>query len=852
MPLTVGQWEELGWKKQLIYSDETSTHFAPSSDLVVYPVFRGLCMGWSWALFFAQQAVTFIASGQIQRPLREIRDKLPLPDINEGPLVGVYVDNISVIGVDKDSVSKAAHNIDQYFQDSDIPLTWSTDQPSEVFTTVGIVVDFKNRCIRNKPSRLWKAYFAGREILRRGRISVKLLERWLGYMTSLFMLSPGGLSCFFHIYRFIEENRGKRAFMWNSVRHEIRLGLGVMWLARSCIEFDPIRQVDVGDSSDSAYALLTTWASTAEISEIVKWRETWRFNALPAVIAETVSRGDRRELIDLLEHLQSGDPHPLIPQELRSGFSWGAGLATQYAHWLVDANDKSSWLRTSAVKSQSRAARKARVEVDVPALVPPVPQGLCDRSRYSLLWRRKWRSTSAHINVKEARVCLSSLKRAARCVSLHGKLKLTMTDNLAGLCALERGRSSSFQLNKVCRASAAYQFASGIRWRLRHVETLRNPADHDSRFDKPKVAPLQQSENTRRGRFGRLDRSHSEQALNHVDAPEPSLGAGNCESSSGTCRVGRAQPTIRKGLFLELFAGSCRLTHALGQRGMAVVDPVDILLGTHHDLRRRSTQLCILSWIKSGWIKFVHLGTPCTVFSRARHCIRHTDRALEKERVSVEFALFSAEVISTCNTYHVGWSLENPRSSRLFEMPFLSQLLIQGYHVDLDFCRYGEPYRKPTRIYSSSDFLAPLQKSCNHKKHAEVLRGSEKVMVDGIAKYQPRTVRAGAYPYKLVEAWAQLLEEHVSLASRESRVVCSQFANELKSAACKAGSVGKQQIHTAPAVDIHFEKVQQHIKCPQQAFVFGQDNTNTAENKRRVWKRLQKKAGDQWHDWFGH
>lgn len=145
MPLSVSQWEKLGWVRQPIYSDETGSFFMPRSEQIVFPVFRGLCMGWSWALFFAQQAVSFIASGQVQRPLREIRDKLPLPDINDGPLVGVYVDNISIIGVDKQGVTKAAENVDRYFKECDIPLTWSSEQPSDVFTTVGIVVDFRNR-----------------------------------------------------------------------------------------------------------------------------------------------------------------------------------------------------------------------------------------------------------------------------------------------------------------------------------------------------------------------------------------------------------------------------------------------------------------------------------------------------------------------------------------------------------------------------------------------------------------------------------------------------------------------------------------------------------------------------------
>ena len=54
-------------------------------------------MGWSWALYFAQQAVSHIACGRVERPLTEVRDKTPAPDISQQPCVGVYVtvDNIA-------------------------------------------------------------------------------------------------------------------------------------------------------------------------------------------------------------------------------------------------------------------------------------------------------------------------------------------------------------------------------------------------------------------------------------------------------------------------------------------------------------------------------------------------------------------------------------------------------------------------------------------------------------------------------------------------------------------------------------------------------------------------------------
>ena len=99
----------------------------------------------------------------------------------------------------------------------------------------------------------------------------------------------------------------------------------------------------------------------------------------------------------------------------------------------------------------------------------------------------------------------------------------------------------------------------------------------------------------------------------------------------------------------------------------------------------------------------------------------------------LEFALFTAEVIETCNRYHIYWSLENPQRSKLFAVPLLSRQL-QESHVrrfELDFCMYGEIYRKSTSIFTNLESLQALVRRCVHTKYQDVLRGSERYFVDG-------------------------------------------------------------------------------------------------------------------------
>lgn len=283
------------------------------------------------------------------------------------------------------------------------------------------------------------------------------------------------------------------------------------------------------------------------------------------------------------------------------------------------------------------------------------------------------------------------------------------------------------------------------------------------------------------------------------------------------------------------------MTAAVQTCGMATAPPVDIAFGSHHDLRRRSTQLAILSWLKAGWIRVVHMGTPCTVFSRARHAIRNTQRAMDKEKMGIEFALFTAEVISVCNRYNIRWSLENPRSSRLFEFPILEDLIRcpSVVCVHLDFRQFGEPYKKPTMIVGNYEGLRCLAAKCNHKSHNVTLRGSETIEQNGKRVSVPKTQRAGAYPWLLVEKWAQVIVPFVMAESRDTNLLFSQMCNDLVTAAKKKTDRG-QQIQTLGQSYPHTAEIERQIGPIEKVIVFGQHSNKQAEARRKAWEKATK------------
>ena len=92
---------------------------------------------------------------------------------------------------------------------------------------------------------------------------------------------------------------------------------------------------------------------------------------------------------------------------------------------------------------------------------------------------------------------------------------------------------------------------------------------------------------------------------------------------------------------LEPFAGAGGLSAALQRKGLRILTALDLHHGPHHDLSRVSTQQLIIQLVSMSLIWFLHLGTPCTVWSRARHAIKNVARARGRELLGVQLAAFS-------------------------------------------------------------------------------------------------------------------------------------------------------------------------------------------------------------------
>ena len=599
-----------GFDIEEIYNEETGQCEALDEDTAVYLCFAGVPMGWSWALWVAQEIVChqcLLAVGG--SPAELVQDRKPAPDIQpaRAPL-GVYVDNVHTFGGRRQDAVDRMQLISEHFRQLNIPFEVDDVANSPQLDTLGMTFSFDRGVrVRGKQTRVWRLWGASRALLRRRRVSGETLRIWLGHVNFHFLLARPLLSTLSATYKFAITHLGHRFPLWPSVRKEIKTVLGLLLIVEKNLSASLNTEVYIGDSSDRGFGMLSRHARHDQIQAELSWRERWRFLEGDDVTASC--------------HPNNGGPEHGDPDEEDFTFvgtrpKAGVGIDTAYGKQLVH-NMQSTVAKRTPQQSLFGEGAKKRTLIQVPG-IPEVADHWSDPTTWDLIVSGAWRRPQEHINIKEARVALMSLRRACRTVRNLGTTSLTLSDNLVTVLSFERGRSASGPLNSLCRRAAAYAIGCNINWRLRYISTDKNVADAPSRRfgeDLPKI----------------LRRQHAGQSLDAHFSID-SLEQGRAAAVSSSQRRVSFDPG--KKAFLELFSGSGNLSASFKRLGWRVFPDFEIAKDDMYDLLNPYVQQFVISLIVGRHVWYVHLGTPCTVWSRARHIISGTLPRLVEKRDS--------------------------------------------------------------------------------------------------------------------------------------------------------------------------------------------------------------------------
>ena len=233
---------------------------------------------------------------------------------------------------------------------------------------------------------------------------------------------------------------------------------------------------------------------------------------------------------------------------------------------------------------------------------------------------------------------------------------------------------------------------------------------------------------------------------------------------------------------LEIFAGTARITQALLDTGISAF-PIDICISPLHNLSDINVEHIILHWLQSSRINFLWLDMPCTSFSRARKWdglgpgpLRDRDNLFgfswlsaddaRKVRTGNNLLRISLRFLEACEKFRIPYALENPRGSYAWDMPLMKRFVAahNPQLVHLDFCQYGEEWRKPTTIMGNFWKLQDISRNCSSsngvcsrtKRPHFPLTGTDENNVFW-------TLRAQPYPRQLCQAVAATVANSMSL-----------------------------------------------------------------------------------------
>ena len=152
---------------------------------------------------------------------------------------------------------------------------------------------------------------------------------------------------------------------------------------------------------------------------------------------------------------------------------------------------------------------------------------------------------------------------------------------------------------------------------------------------------------------------------------------------------------------LELFSGTGSVGNVCRRLGCEVTSldgdlPADL-------------QMDILDWnyksLPPRSFDFIWASPPCTEYSVAKTV---GVRKLEEANTVVQRTL---EIIAYFDPPY--WTMENPQTGLLKNQPFMTNLP----YDDVDYCKYGMPYRKRTRLWNNIGEWIPkplCKKDCCH------------------------------------------------------------------------------------------------------------------------------------------
>lgn len=435
-------WEEIpvSWVDDIIGTVVEGERVKKGDRL--FPCPASLCMGFSWSLFFAQRSsehlMSKVPSLVSSKIVSDRSEGISFKEADKGMVRHyVYVDNLGVISQDEAVVKRCLAELGPAFDDRGLILHPGELQADDV-RALGCQMRSDLLAVRVTPERYWKLRRALEGLLRRKKVSGRILEVVLGHITFCCLCNRQLLCIFSSVYKYIRRHYFFPSAWWPSVRRELEAFRSLMIFLQSDWWRPWNTLVSSSDSSLEGYGVSTSFWDSEEVAACGRRLERSRFRRAASTSARehalTSAGFVRDEITEAWRRKQIGDEEFI---------------------------EKSGW------------------EVDKG--FEEIPSYLLAKSRWEpKIWGR-WHH-EGNILELEGRALVKSLRRIALSVFGSDIRQLLLVDNMSVALSFDRFRSRSFKLLKQIRRFSAYLLSRNIHAMVRWIPSEFNSSDEPSRF----------------------------------------------------------------------------------------------------------------------------------------------------------------------------------------------------------------------------------------------------------------------------------------------------------------------------------------------------------------------------------
>jgi hypothetical protein len=420
-----------------------------AGDGLVYPCLMMLAMGWSHSVYLAQTAHEHLLNTRTRLAACDritSSNDLRIDRVRHM----VYVDDLIIIGTDRDEVNQLQAEYITMAEATKLPL-----KPAKIMKAtadgvdcLGIELHGRNHTIAPSIDKLIKLRDETYRFIHYGFATGRELAALVGRWTWLMLVQRPSLSIFNHVYRYIQSANRSKYELWPSVKTEL-------W----CV---------------------------ARIAPLLIAHITnqW-YPAVIAVDASLSGQGVTSSLVDDVNDLQFA-AQAAGTASIRTGLLIGS-LPLPLFPIMDDVlvNDESE----SPVAAIAAEEAAAVVDTAITHQLKSNELMLNGGGEWRTLISSAWHSgieNEEHINSYEVRSVSTAVRRVLS--QPHQSIRhrlMILSDSQVAVGCCSKGRTSSPTLLRRLRPLAALLLASGLQLFLRWIPSHLNPADEPSRRFEP-------------------------------------------------------------------------------------------------------------------------------------------------------------------------------------------------------------------------------------------------------------------------------------------------------------------------------------------------------------------------------